>query len=574
MIFPNLNLKNKRLIYFILTFSVIVSITFIKYKSINLFLTGSWDLYLVKYYDNIYDKNENGFIKEDTFVKEILSNKDRLVFGFEAFHLNKLLPYSLEKVIHLSGAQLWLAHKFILSCLGICTVLLFFLIADLFYGPLVGFLSGVMAAFSPHIWIAFNLDGALTRAYNFLLCLLLTYFFLLYIKQKKLRFVIASGIIMGINFLFFHIGSFMIPIIILIFCIYNSFAEKKGSCFRHFAYMLIIALFSAFSLDYFRSWYFNIPFSLAYKWFEIYLSKGPESSHTTHGIVFYGWNRLFLNIKEHIQGVFINGKTSGDWHYLISPPGIPYVYNYFLLCFFLAGCFIAIRRKHCKDIFFFLWFIVFYFVYSFIIVVRQKNILWEVPPIFILAARSAPMVGSFLHKKIKAFSEKNMIICISVVIIASSIGTGYFIIMHKLPKKNYYDGGGSMGTYQLYQYLSQRGYSNKTSIILTSHNILVGNMMLRLLTEDVPQFICLTQGGVSTPPENYLENWLKLELTLKNNSDKIFYCFNYFDNHLGYTYYTDEFYRGIFEKNHPGIIPFELKGLDGGVLWRVYEIID
>lgn len=589
---------------------IAAGVSFIGYHSLNLYGTGPWQLDLIKYEDRSRSEDWNKIIEHenDPFVTKVYGSRERLIKDMELYSYSNLPAYLSYKVFHLRGARLWLVQRFVMSCLGICAVLLIFLIADLFYGPLVGLVSSILMAFSPHIWITYNFDGAVTRAYNLLLSLLVTYLFLLFMKKRKWYIAFFCGLVMGINFQFFHVGSFMIPIVIFIFCIYSAFVEKKkfypirkgpfrksgddrgdykevGVEFKapsrfsngvyylgYFLLIIFIAILSTFVLNYLHSVYFKLPVISVYTtWFQNYFSKGAEASHSVEGIVFLSLSRLVLNIWQHVQGVFINGKNS-DWHFTISPPGIPMIYNYLISIFFAVGCFIAIRYRRREDVFFFLWFSTFFIIYSLIIVVRQKNIMWEIPPIFILSARSVPIVASFLHKKIKTILKKKLINSLCVLLVVSSISAGSFIIFYHLPKKNFYDGGGCMGNYQVYKYLSKKGYSDRTKIIFTMPEVVVANMMLRLFTEKVPQIINLSQWGVPYPPDN--NKWLEIESTLKKDSDKIFYCFTYYDNLMGHIYITDEHYRDVFKKIHPEAVPFIIKGLDGKALWRIYEITD
>jgi len=566
---------NKRIFYFSLAILIALIVSFIKYDSLNLYSAGHWQLDFIRYQDKARFEDWGKLIHQenDQFVTEKYGDKDKLIKDlYYLYSYDKLLPYFFYNIFNLKGAQLWLAQKLAMTCLGICSVILIFLIADLFYGPLVGFLASIFFTFSPHIWIAFNFDGGVTRAYNLLFSLLLIYLFLKSLRRRSWYVIILSGIVMGVNFLFFHIGSFMIPIIIFVYYIYHSFLEKKKFYYLgYFLLILLIAALSSLALNYLHCSYFKIPITLPYTWFEEYFSRGPIASHSVDGLVFLNYHRLFLNIKEHIWGVFVNGRTSGDWHYIISPPGIPYVYNYLIALFFIVGCVSAIRVRKKESIFFLLWFFTFFVIYSLVVVVRHKNILWEVPAIFILAAHGLPSLASFLGKRIRTISEKKLIVALVIILVATSMTLGSFSIFCKLPKRNFYDGGSYLGTYQIYQFLLKQGYSENTKIIFTlSNDIIVGNMMLRLFTERVPRIICLSHLGLLPPPKE--TDWQKAEIDLLKDSDKIFYAFTYHDNSMGVIYYSDEFYRQVFKRLHPEIKPFIINGLNGNPLWRIYKV--
>ena len=132
-----------------------------------------------------------------------------------------------------------------------------------------------------------------------------------------------------------------------------------------------------------------------------------------------------------------------------------------------------------------------------------------------------------------------------------------------------------MGTHQIFKYFKERGFSEKTTIAFTQDAAYpIPNIMLRFLTEDVPKFKSLASFGVvSHPPgEKEAKKIAHMENTLLPTSDKIFYCFHYWDNLMGQTYVTDEYFRKSFVLNHQDITPFIINGLNGEPLWRIYEV--
>lgn len=208
MIFENVKQGKKRYIYLMFALIIATAVSFVRYNRLNLFACGAWRLDLIKYEERSRSEDWSKIIDQDNdlFVSQVYGDRERLMQNLSLYRHSNFPAYVLYKVFRLRGVRLWLAQRFVMSCLGICAVLLIFLIGDLFYGPLVGFVSSILMAFSPHIWIAFNLDGAIMRPYNLLLSLLLVYLFLLSMKRRKWYLTLFSGFVMGVNFLFFSHG--------------------------------------------------------------------------------------------------------------------------------------------------------------------------------------------------------------------------------------------------------------------------------------------------------------------------------------------------------------------------------
>lgn len=565
---------------------VAAGVSFVRYRALNLNAAGaSFTAFFVDYEEKTRHEHWSEMVEkeQDPFIEKIFNNQKEYSVNWGLYNFFNLPTHFFYKTFHLRGINLWLANKLLATCMGIGVALLVFLIADLFYGPLVGLISSILMAFSPHIWVLYNFSADPAQPYNLFFSLLTIYFFLLFMERNRWYFMLISGFVMGINFLFFHVGSFLIPIIIFVFCIYNVVTKRRICYIGHFFIIALIAIFSGAALNYFHSSYLNLSFNPLITYIKNYISWGPTASHTIHGIMLFDWSKLVLNTRHHIQGVFINGKTQ-DWHHGASLPSIPMVYNYLISLFFAIACFIHIRSRKRKDVFFFIWFLTYFAIYSFIIFVRQKNIFGELPPVFILAASSVPVVGAFLYRKreskwmhfllrqkIKITSKSKSIYFLAILLTVSSMGIGSFIIFRYLPSKNFYSS--YRAHYKIYQHFSKKGYTDKTKIIITSAvGLPDANMMMRLFTENIPQIINLTDFGIHQSTDNKDKNkWVQMESTLKENSDKMFYCFAYLDDHM-WAKYSDEAWRNIFMKIHPESIPFDIKGLDGKIIWRIYEI--
>jgi hypothetical protein len=167
---------------------------------------------------------------------------------------------------------------------------------------------------------------------------------------------------------------------------------------------------------------------------------------------------------------------------------------------------------------------------------------------------------------------------LSFLLILSSVFFGLFWIFDYLPQKDFYHGVSGMGSYQIYRYILQEGYSKDTKIIFPTLATYGTNMLIRLFTEKIPKVICLSMKSESFPAFiNALplekEKWIELEKKLLKESDKIYYCFTFYKQlPEGWVYKTDENYRKVFEKIHPNIDPFIVKTRSGKVLWRIYKV--
>ncbi len=600
--------------FFLLSFICATAVSFIKFNSMNLASSGHWLYDLIEFEDKARFQDWNDIVTAENsqFFTEFCSDKEHLISDMLFFSYATAPAYLIYKALPLRGVDFWILQRVLHSVLGIAAVLLVFLVADLCYGPIVGFLASLFMVFCPQVWIAYNFDTAIQRGFNLFFSLLCVYFFLLSLRHTRWLWLLFCGCAMGLSLLFFHMGSHMIPIIIFLFCVYKAFAERKRMAqgvsekegiakeqayfhiswtsllpfFRrgrslpgfaksswmsfgiYFLLIVFIAFSFAFVLNVMHTLYFHLP-SSPHAWFESYFKKGSVASHTVENFVILDKNRLLTNLSEHIHGMFIDGKTS-DWHYSMSPPGVPYIHNYAISFFFLIGLFLAFWRRRDKDIFFLIWFLSFFLIYSFLIVVRQKNILWETPAIFILAASAVLEVAAFIFRRIKLFSEKIWIIGLAAIMAISSIATGSYYIFSFLPAKNFYNAGSQMGTYQMYQYFKKEGYTERTTIAFTHPDVNLPIMMTRLLTKREPKIVCLFHYGLFHTSKE--EEWKAVEKDLLKTSDKIYYCFQYYENGLGNNYVTDEFWRTLFEKVHPELKPFEFKGFDGKTIWRIYEV--
>ena len=565
-------LMESRPFYLLIALIVALGVSFVNYTKLNLFSDNpSFTTFYIDYEEKSRNKDLSKIIEEesDPFVAKIFEDKEHLMVGTGLYNFSNLPIHLVNKIFHFKGIKLWFENKLLLTALGIGSVLLVFLIADLYFGHLVGLASSIMMAFSPHVWITYNFCSDPSQPYNLFFSLLTIYFFLIYVERNKWYFIPLTGIIMGLNFLFFHVGSFLIPFIIFSFGAYNIIIKKRLYYIPALFVLTVCAVLSGAAMNHLHAYYFNLPFNPFLTYLKTYTSWGPTASHTVHGIVLLSFDRLTQNLKDHIFGVFVNGRTQ-DWHYCSSPPSVPMIYNYLITVFFVVGSYLQIKKRIEKGLFFIFWFALFSLVYTAIVFVRQKNIVAEIPPILILSASAIPAVGAFLFKKFKKATEEMLVYSVFSILIVSSIAVGSFMIFYFLPSKNFYDGAAYMGTYKVYEYISKQGYTDKTKIIFTDKQIIVGNMMLRLFTARVPQIVNLTQEGV-----NYQmgENkWREVEYTIKRGSDKIFYCFIYYNNQMGNIYITDEYYREVFRKIHPESIPYTILALNGEPLWRIYEI--
>lgn len=564
---------NERKFFLFLLLALGIFVSFFKYNDLHLKAAGAWQLDLVKYEERARFDEWKGAISQgqDIFATDMYQDKHALMQDMALYGYSNIPAYFFHKTFGLKGSALWLAQRLFMTLLGLALIFLFFLIADLCYGPIAGFLSGLFCAFSPHIWIAYNFDGTLARGYNLFFSVFTVFSFLLFCKTQKKRWILLSGLLMGANFLFFHIGSFAVPAILFIYAASRSFYEKKGTYITSALSILGIAIATSLVIHILHSWYFHLSAVSPLAWLQTYLSRGEGAiaSHSPEGIVLFDIKRLFFNLLDHWRGLFFDGVTS-DWHYILSPPGVPYVYNYLIFPLFLVKLATLTKNRTKYDNFFLVWFLFFFIVYSFVIVVRQKNILWEIPAIYILSASAVPDIARFLHKKMARFSEARFRNAIAGILCLSTVFCGGWWIFHGLPQKNFFDGSATLGTYQIYRHIVSQGLTSETAVIFTIPEASVGSMMLHLFLDDKAQVVCLSRNGVPSPP---LEgDWEKSEAALRQIYDKIFYCFTYHDNHKGRIYVTDEPYRAIFEKFHPQTQPFLAKGLDGSIVWRVYEL--
>ena len=164
---------------------------------------------------------------------------------------------------------------------------------------------------------------------------------------------------MGINFIFFHIGSFSVPIILAIYNIFESIREKSLHPSLHFFYIFTIGLLTVITLSISHTTYFRIEQSSLLAWFDWYTARAKIASHRFDAIVLFDINRLSDNIVFFFDSVFINGLDE-DSHYIIAPPGIPLIYSYFIFAFSIPGMYFLFKKKRKENLFLTCWLLFFY----------------------------------------------------------------------------------------------------------------------------------------------------------------------------------------------------------------------
>ena len=420
---------------------------------------------------------------------------------------------------------------------------------------------------------------------------------------------------MGINFLFFHAGSFMFPIVIFLICVFKSLNEKSFRQVKNYFMIVVIALITSALLNKLHAVYFDLPFNPFLKYIQDYLAFGPAASHTIHGLVFLDLEKFFSNAGNHFQGVFLNGTTE-DWHYQSSLPSVPMVYNFFVAILFLYTCVNYVRIHRQREFIFFLWFFAYFFIYSFLIFVRQKNIHGELPPIFILAARGVTPFAVSMYKKLyglplknfikrksiqlqiwimsnklfrytplesfpepeipKCFSVKMAAYGVGVFLVFTSIGISAQNIMNYFPNKGWF--GAYRSYYPLYQVISEKGYTSNTWILNSGRDANV-DLLLRLYTGKNAKIRSWNRYGINGTILRHYEGpfaaqskdkWKSMELDIKNNSDKIFFLFT-----EGITYEArgeDSVVQKLFEQIHPDLSSTTITNPRGDVIWTIYEV--
>ena len=575
--------------YFCIVLIVSIVVTFSLYDKIILHGSADRSLFFNKHIEAHRHGNleqttlkQSGLFVSDPFVNPFFSGT------FTPFSYESLPGYIFYKVFNLRGEGLWLAHKLLTSLLNVGSLLLFFGITRCLFGEKIAVLASVLCAFSPHIWITFNFDIHFLRAYNYFLSILTIYLYLRYEKEKKLVYLTATGVAMGINFLFFHVGSFSIPIIITIYCLFQSAKERRFKFSLSFIYLFILSLLTAVGLNIFYMTYFKIDRSPLLVFLDWYATRGFIASHNFSGIVFFNINRLSDNIAYFFNSVFINGLDQ-DWHYTLAPPGIPLIYSYFIFAFSIPGMYFLFKKKRKENLFLTCWLLFFILTYSLVIVVRIKNMMLLIPPFIILATLGARFTTMFLYRSSHKwlplnfyfklilnheFARKRIDKILTVILLGSSVLIGGYFITIELPSKNFYDGSPNIKIREIYKHIANKGYSKNSSIVFTNSQVVPNAYLaLRLFTNDVPKVLNLKAQGLPSPYTYDAEsNFLKINSNLKSASDKIYYCFISYRNHMGYFYVLDKFYERLFLNIYPDVTPFVINGLDGKSLWKIYRV--
>ncbi len=549
--------------------------TFIPYGRLVLPSDGHWQLDLVEFEDRSRTRTwEEAIAQErDPFLTELFGDRKEKAdnLGY-LYSYTDLVPYIFYKVFGLRGAALMVAHKVFVSFLGIASVLAVFLLVHTLMGPRTAFLAGCLFLFSPHVWLTYNFDGGVMRAYNLTLSLFAALFYLLAFQTKRTRFTgLASGA-MALNFLYFHIGSFTLPLILLTFACHRWAVKDEGpGALRLFFKVLGLALLGALFINIVHCLYFRLPLlATVVQWFKGYFAKGEVASHSVSGIVLFHAGRIAQNTKEAFNGLFWSGRTS-DWHTTIAPPGVPYLYTRFFLFFFIPGAVRLCRERRERSALFLWWALFFVAVYSFLIVYRQKNLVWILPALAAITAMGIEAVARVLRWwSWEEFPMKKAVALLSVFLVAASALAGGRLIFHKLPHDNFYDGGAYMGHLELSRKIRRAGADKKSLVLFTLPQMQVGARMTRFLLEGRAPVAFLSQFDVNFPPR--IDEWRAFEEGQRRKGRSLYYCFFKFDNRNGYVYGTDETFRELFVKMHPDIQPEIVRGTDTEPLWHLYVV--
>jgi len=548
--------------------------TFLPYNRLTLQSAGHWQLDLVEFEDRALTQEWGEVIAEegDPFVSELFGDKDKLIEDLSyLYSYSDLAPYVFYKVFGLRGVTLVITHKIFLSLLGCATVLFVFLLVHRLLGPSTGFLAACIFLFSPHVWLAYNFDGGVMRPYNLTFSILAALSYVLAFQTKRRRFIWLSAGAMALSFLYFHMGSFAIPAALFIFaCHRKAVKDGGGQALRLFFQVLGIAAGAAIILHALHSLYFHLPFESPLQWFKAYFSKGAVASHSASGIVLFSASRLGHNLKEVFNGLFWSGRTDG-WHFTMAPPGVPYLYTRLFLFFFIAGLVRLFRQRKESSSLVLWWMLFFLAVYSFVIVYRQKNVLWLLPALAAITAAGVQSIAKvFQWWSRDEFPAKKAVAFASAFLFLAAAIAGSRLIFHKLPKDNFYDGGAYMGHLRLHEKILKEGAHEDSLVLFTLPQMQVGARMVRLFLENKAPVAFLSQQGVIFPP--VLEEWRAFETEQLDKGKSLYYCFLYFDNRMGNIYVTDNAFREVFTRLHPDSEPFIILGLDGKPLWHLYVV--
>ena len=230
-----------------------------------------------------------------------------------------------------------------------------------------------------------------------------------------------------------------------------------------------------------------------------------------------------------------------------------------------------VRRRKEPCVLFLWWLFFFIGVYSFVIVYRQKNVLWILPALAAVTALGVEGVARVLKWwSWETFPMKKAVALLSVFFFATTALAGGRIVLHELPKKNFHDGGAYMGHLELYDKICKAGADKRSLVLFTLPQMQVGARMIRLFLEKRAAVAFLSQFDVNFPPKT--EVWQEFEARQLRRGRSLYYCFLKFDNLCGNVYITDETFRTVFEKLHPDIEPEIVLGLDGQPLWHLYVV--
>ena len=564
--------------YICITLAVSLALTFVCFNKVKLFSIGDGDLFLNQYVDASRHTPWDKVIREtgDDFLIHHYGNEDPQAVPFYNPYVYQFLPgYILHKAFHLRGEQLWLIHSLFTSLIGVASTLLVFGIANCLFGARVAFISAILFSFSPHIWISYNFYAEM-RGYNVFFSLLPIFLFLRYEQKGGWPYLVGSGTALGISFLFFHVGSFASPIIIVTYCVLRSILDKTIIHSKKIFVLTLMAVSVAAFLEFSHSVYFRLDQSTTQRWLEWY-AVYAGGSHQARGILLFDISLLAKNIGTFFMAVFIN-RMDADHHYIHAPPQLPLIYSYFVSAFSIPGLWALFHKKRKENIFLLTWLFFFILVYSLIIEVRIKNLFMLIPPFMILAAYGSEISIRHvirLSQRLK-FHWPWISNLPAAILLTGSVLIGSYYIFIKIPGKNFYGGASVMGNYQIYNHIKERGYSSNTTIMLSQVNEHRPHMGLRLFTQGVPKFKNLLDFGIVAWPGGAPEavKIQKMERELLKTSDKIFYCFQYWTDFAVYTYVDAEQLRESFVIAHPNLKPFIINGLDGKPLWRIYEVAE
>lgn len=483
--------------------------------------------------------------------------------GLIGMTMNMILVNVLKKIMDISVKNLTLVSSFI----GIATIILTYLFSRRMYDRKIGFISAVLMGCSL-IFVFTTRNTFLIYPYTIetFLSLITIFTFWLSHSKKDYRYLLISGVSIGLSWVNGIIAPFVLifPIIFIGFYLINKIKKNYLFKFKIYLYMFFLSLGIFLSITIIYSLYIYAPgFEIVNFIHRHFFSRSIESAQHNLIVTIYNFARFFVVLfYGSIPGTrfdFTDGFGTYYWP-LINP---------LVGLFLFIGIYKCFKSKKVSDVLILIWLLTTIFVFTILTYFETRYINSVLPAIFIIAGIGIVHLSEIVSKYLKRLLSVNSLIMIfSVITIVSSI----YITTNAFFIDRYQNDGYFLENYGQVQdgeYIYKNSKPEDCFVVLNDEVTTLESIFI-FATRGKPYqhtfWNVLNNGGVN------IQEWEKEILQYRN---KIYYVFSHGHDFikekvLKFHIQTDWNY---FKKIHPLLKPVKIIYSALGIpVLSIYEI--